>query len=62
MISGGGGGGLEYSGEGWKMVNRVPFHLVWPSIHLLHRKMTKNKSKEDIKHPFSFILWKYLMQ
>ena len=25
---------------GWKMVNRVPFHLVWPSRHLLHRKMT----------------------
>ena len=38
------------------MVNRVPNHLVWPSRHLLHRKMTKEKFKEDIKYYFfSFI-------
>ena len=34
------------------MVNRVPLCLVWPSRLLLHRKMTKEKSKEDIKYYF----------
>ena len=29
------------------MVNRVPLHLVLPSRHLLQRKMTKEKFKED---------------
>ena len=36
-------GGLEYPG-GIKIVNRVPFRLVWRIRHLLHRKMTKEKS------------------
>ena len=34
------------------MVNRVPHRFVWPSRHLLHRKITKGKSKEDIKYYF----------
>ena len=38
-----------------KMVNRVPLRLVWPSRHLLHRKMTKQKSKEYIKYYFFFM-------
>ena len=38
------------------MVDRVPLRLVWPSRHLLNRKMTKEKSKEDIKYYF-FLLW-----
>ena len=32
------------------MVNRLPLRLVWPSRHLLYRKMTKDKSREDIKY------------
>ena len=39
---------MKYAGGG-KMVNRVPVRLVWPSRHLLHRKMTKEK---DIKYYF----------
>ena len=42
-------------GEGRRMVNRLPLHLVWPSRHLLYGKMTKEKSKEDIKYYFSFM-------
>ena len=34
------------------MVNRVPLYLDCPSRHLFHRKMTKEKSKEDIKYHF----------
>ena len=38
------------------MVNSVPHHLVGPSKHLLYKKMTKEKSKEDIKdYIFSFL-------
>ena len=44
-------GGLEYPG-GRKVVNRVPIRLFWPSRQLLHRKMTKEKFKEDIKYYF----------
>ena len=42
-------GGLEYpkGRGGQKMVNRVPLRLVLPSRHLLQRKMTKEKFKED---------------
>ena len=36
----------------WKMVNRVPLQLDWPSRHLLHKKMTKEKSREDVKYYF----------
>ena len=41
------------------MVNRVPLRLVWPSRHRLHPKMTKDKSKKDIKYHF-LLLWIYL--
>ena len=37
------------------MLNRVPLRLVWPSRQLLHRKMTKEKSKEDRKYYFVFM-------
>ena len=59
-----GGGGVEicvkYNKKwgGWnirrgpKMVNRESLRLVWLSRHLLHRKMTKEKSKDDIKHNY----------
>ena len=60
---GGGGGGnvgkkKKEGGGGWnirrgpKMVNRESLRLVWLSRHLLHRKMTKEKSKDDIKHNY----------
>ena len=35
-----------------KMVNRVPLRLVRPTRHLLHRKMTEEKSKKDLKYYF----------
>ena len=40
-------GGMEYLG-GRKMVNRVPLHLVWPSRHLLHKKMTKVQGRYKV--------------
>ena len=44
------------------MVNKLTLLLFWPSRHLLHRKVTKEKSKEDIKYYYFFLLWKYIMQ
>ena len=40
--------GAELFLGGRNMVNRVPLRLVYPSRHFLHRKMTKEKSKEDM--------------
>ena len=48
----GGGGGGGNIRRGPKMVNRESLRLVWLSRHLLHRKMTKEKSKDDIKHNY----------
>ena len=46
--------GSENPGD-WKMVKKVQIRLVSPSRHLLHSKMTKQKTKEDIKY-FFFLL------
>ena len=44
---------MEYLGGGRKTVISVPLRLDWPIRHLLHRKVTKEKSREDIKYYFS---------
>ena len=48
----GGGNGIFFLGGGRKWLIGYLSALVWPSRHLLHRKMTKEKSKEDIKYFF----------
>lgn len=49
---GGWGGGGWNIRRGPKMGNRKSLRLVWLSRHLLHRKMAKEKSKDDVKHNY----------